>query len=138
MPNFAGKGTKKRDKTKVKENKKKTPKTPKKSKKSKDDEQDEAVVIGVTDPDEVDEEDDVQEESSSKSKSSVKSTTIVKPFSDGLVASSLSDMIVVPRVGGEEVEILKEFLVYFASTGTFIGTVSNKLSFMKKKGGLLL
>ena len=114
MPNFAGKDTKKRDKTKVKEDKKKTPK---KSKKSKDDEQDEAVVIGVTDPDEVDEEDDVQEESSSKSKSSVKSTTIVKPFSDGLVASSLSDMIVVPRVGGEEVEILKEFLVQLRLRG---------------------
>lgn len=60
------------------------------------------------------------------------------PFSDGLVAACLKDLVVIPRVGGSEVDLLKGFLKYFATTELFLGSISNRLSFMKKKGGILL
>lgn len=60
------------------------------------------------------------------------------PFSDGIVASCLKDLVVIPRIGGQEVELLRGFLKYFSSTELFLGSISNRLSFMKKKGGILL
>lgn len=60
------------------------------------------------------------------------------PFSDGIVAASLADLVMVPHASGSEVELTRGFLRYFAATGTYIGSMSSKLSFMKKKGGTLL
>lgn len=69
---------------------------------------------------------------------SVQETTPAVPFSDGIVSKCLEDLVAIPRVGGQDVEVLKGFLNYFHLTGTFIGTISTKSSFMKKKGGILL
>lgn len=63
---------------------------------------------------------------------------VAVPFSDGIAAASLKDLVVILRDGGQEVAFLRSFLRYFATTETFIGSVSSKLSFMKKKGGTLL
>lgn len=62
----------------------------------------------------------------------------VEPFSDGLVSLKLRDLAVIPRIGGEEVALLRDFLSLFAKTETFIGAIASKTSFMKKTGGRLL
>lgn len=59
-------------------------------------------------------------------------------FADGLVSPKLKGLVVVPRVGGEEVTVLHDFLEMYARTETYIGTISSKTSFMKKSGGRLL
>lgn len=64
--------------------------------------------------------------------------SIAEPFADGLVSPKLKGLVVVPRVGGEEVTALHDFLEMYARTETYIGTISSKTSFMKKSGGRLL
>lgn len=66
------------------------------------------------------------------------SVSVAEPFEDGLVSAGLRNLPIVPRVGGEEVSILHDFLVLFSKTETFIGAISSKTSFMKKTGGRLL
>lgn len=61
-----------------------------------------------------------------------------EPFSDGLVSAKLKGLVVVPRVGGEEVTVLHDFLEMYSRTEPYIGTISSKTSFMKKSGGRLL
>ena len=132
MPDFGNAKSKKGKKSKSKSSYSKSNKGSKKSRRnvaSTEQDQDEEVIIGVTAPEEEDEEVDTPQEIVIEK---------VTPFSDGLVANCLSGLIVVPRVGGDEVDLFKGFLYYFAITEPFIGAVSNKLSFMKKKGGLLL
>lgn len=65
-------------------------------------------------------------------------TQIAIPFSDGLVSPKFSMFPMLPRVGDTEVDLLKSFLKYFSVTSPYIGTISTKTSFMKKKGGRLL
>lgn len=60
------------------------------------------------------------------------------PFSDGIVAVCLQELIAIPTHDVAEVELFRSFLQYFSSTGSFIGTISSKTSFMKKKGVILL
>lgn len=62
----------------------------------------------------------------------------VEPFSDGLVSARLRGLVVIPRMGGEDVAALHDFLELFAKTEPFIGAISSKTSFMKKTGGRLL
>lgn len=102
----------------------------KKEQQDRQDLQDEEVIIGITDPDEEQEEQSPEVEEVSQS--------TVLPFSDGIVASCFENLAVVPRVGGGEVELLRGFLEYFATTESYIGSITNKLSFMKKQGGRLL
>lgn len=90
--------------------------------------EDEAIVAGVTSVDEVTEEPE----------SPVVEVVPAIAFSDGLVAPCLKDLVVIPRIGFQEVELLRTFLHYFVITETFIGAISTKSSFMKKRGGVLL
>lgn len=64
--------------------------------------------------------------------------TVTTPFSDGLVFARLNGLTMIPRTGDTEVELLREFFKYFASANPFVGNISTKSSFMKKKGGRLL
>lgn len=66
------------------------------------------------------------------------SVQLVEPFSDGIVSACLNNITIIPRVGNQETDVLRGFLKHFSVSGTFIGNVSSRLSFMKKKGGLLL
>lgn len=63
---------------------------------------------------------------------------LATPFSDGIVVARLNNLAFVPRSGGDEVDILRSFLKYYSSSTPFVGTISSKLSFMRKKGGRLL
>lgn len=110
--------------------KKAPPKASTKRKRGAADEQvDEVVVAGVT---------PIGEEAPEEE---VKQMPVVEqaiPFSDGITASCLSNLVVISKVGGAEVDLLRSFLKYFATTETFIGAISSKTSFMKRKGGMLL
>ena len=112
----------------------------KKNKRSEEDS--DPVVTGKMDPNDIDDDDDddsiVLESDDGGRNRNGNSNKLAIPFSDGIVASCLNDLIVAPRIESDEVELLREFLIYYASTETFIGTISNKMSFMKKQGGLLL
>lgn len=68
----------------------------------------------------------------------VEKVKLPEPFSDGIVSSCLDGLVTVVRVGGQEVLLLSSFLQYFATTGSYIGAIVTKWSFMKKKGGRLL
>lgn len=91
--------------------------------------EDEVIVAGVTPVEEAVEEDPL---------ASLATPMQATPFSDGIVASCLSNLVVIPRIGGQEVDLLRSFLSYFVITDTFIGTITMRASFMKKKGGTLL
>ena len=109
---------------------KKAPKSTPKRGRSHDVEQaDEVVVAGVT---------PVAEEPSADEVKQMPAVEQAVPFSDGIVAPCLANLVVIPRVGGQEVDLLKSFLKYFGITETFIGAISSKTSFMKRKGGMLL
>ena len=62
----------------------------------------------------------------------------VVPFADGLISARLNGLVIIPRAGGEEVELLRGFLRHFASAAPFAGNIVSKASFMRKKGGRLL
>lgn len=109
---------------------KKTPKSSAKKNKARVDEQvDEVVVAGVT---------PIGEEAPEEEVRKMPVVEQAIPFADGLTAQCLDNLVVISRVGGQEVDLLKSFLKYFATTETFIGTISSKGSFMKRKAGVLL
>ena len=60
------------------------------------------------------------------------------PFSDGIVSIRLKDATVVPRVGGDEVTLLREFLQYYTEENVHVTNIMTRNSFMKKAGGRLL
>lgn len=60
------------------------------------------------------------------------------PFSDGIVHVALKDALAIPRRGGMDVDLLRGFLGYFSTYGTFVGNIFSKVSFMKKQGGRLI
>lgn len=62
----------------------------------------------------------------------------ISPFVDGLVSARLNGLVIIPRVGGEEVELLRGFLRHFSTAAPFAGNIVSKTSFMRKKGGRLL
>ena len=132
MPNLSGgKGKtskgKKSSKQKV-NNQQKSSRKKSGSKRPLDESMDEVVVAGVTPP-----EGDALEETVQMP--AVKQAV---SFSDGIVAPCIDGLVAIPRVGGQEVDLLRSFLRYFHITDTFIGNISSKTSFMKRKGGVLL
>lgn len=90
--------------------------------------EDENVIAGVTPVEDTDDEPEVE----------LPAVELAVPFSDGIVAACLNNLVVIPRIGGQEVDILRSFLHYFVVTDTFIGTITTRASFMRKKGGTLL
>lgn len=69
-----------------------------------------------------------------------KSVAVVKPapYTDGIVSPAIAGLVTVPRVGGAEVSLIHDYLKYLAVTETYIGAITTKWSFMKKRGGRLL
>lgn len=68
----------------------------------------------------------------------VREVTPVGAFEDDLIHPRLRGLTVIPRAGGEETAVLRDFLDMYTRTGTVLGDLARKTSFMKKTGGRLL
>ena len=87
------------------------------------------VAVNLLDASEIEEEEE---------QTPAKVVSKAEPFTDGIVAACLKNTIAIERVGPEEVELLRAYISDRVTSGTYIGSIYNKSSFMRRKGGLLL
>ena len=133
MPNFGGKSSKP-----TKKNSSKEAGMRKRSKKSKES-LDPASVDEPIVPSSPVARRDSNEGSAGRTTSEAPKAPKATPFSDGLFSAYLRNAVIIPSsTQDDEIDLFKQFLDYYSKEGVFVGSIVNKTSFMKNKGGRLM